>query len=582
MGISGKSRNRHPGPYVPTTTTAATTIALDNIAAAGDLATALASSNAAVAITTNGAGNGVAGTVLDSNGTVLLGKSSTDFVTTALGATLTSKAQGNFHGAETGYLAWNGSGGSINLDGTPVSTDATARTSAGTFHVGTTSGTTAPLNGYITAIAVYPSAVTPPLVASAPLTGVFIGTVATLSSGTLQGAAPSTYVNGDSWDATEDASSNVWALCNDCGWGTFSNPGFDGNVILSESSFTIGTPGYINLGNQIGGPPGLTNAFNTNLGNFNTVHTSTENTWKSCGIIAVRTVQTQNLFAGLSFDAYATAAPWEQTTSAASIISAISTNAATSADWNGMPPTPPVLPVTSPTFNSEQFGSPCFVQYAPGYVNSGLATPNPDGSGSYLYAISNDGGWNTGSNIYLARIPLATILTSLSGSPAAASTASNWQFYVSTGCTAGNGLLSGCWTSTLASATPIFTLTNQVGRAHMTYLPATNRYVLQTWYYPTMVGTRHPGHKAEAAMASASGFEYVDCAKPWSCTGVVSTADWGGSSTGYYQPGILPPSLALDGGYTATSIFAGNFLNNLTFTSSATYTPNMAQTTFRY
>jgi hypothetical protein len=574
-----------PGPYVPTTTTAAATIALDNITATGDLATALASSGS-VSVTTSGAGNTVAGTMLDSNGTVLLGKSANDNVMTALGATLTSKAQGNFPASETAFLKL-GSGGSINLNGTPVATDATSRTPAAPFHVGTTSGTAAPLNGFITAIAVYPSAVSPPLVASAPITGVSIGTIATISSGTLQGAAPSTFVNGDSWNVTEDASGNVWGLCDDCGFGNFTGAN-GGNVILSESTFTpgsAGNPGFLNLGNASGGPPGLVDSFNSNLGNFSTgtSGSGTGNTWKSCGLIAVKDGTNTDLFAGLAFDFYAAAAPWAQTTSAATIASVVSTNAGTPASWNGLPPSPAVQAITTPTFSTEQFGSPCFVQYAPGYQNATLPTPNPDNSGSFLYATSNDGGWNGGSNIYLARIPLATIETSLGGSLAAASVPGNWQFYISTGCAGGDGTNSACWTSTLTSATPIFSLPNKLGRSSMTYLPATNRYEISTWFYPTTNGPTRTT-QAQTQMSATSQFEFIDCAKPWSCTGVVSTIDY--PTAGYYNPAVVPPSLATDGGFTATAIFTGNFDNSgnapNNFAANAIYTPTMGQVTFRY
>lgn len=566
-----------PGPYVPTTTSQATTAALDNITATGNLATALATSAGAVAITTHDAGNAVAGTELDTNGTILLGKNSTDHIITALGATLASKAQGNFAASEQGYLSWNGSGGKINVNGTATVADATARTPATPFHIGTTSGTTAPLNGYINTIAVYGTAVSPPLIASVPLTGVVLGTVATLSSGTLQGGAPSTFVNGDSWNGAADAAGNVWHLCNDCGFGNFFGNG--GNVILSEASWTSGTPGYPNLGNATGGPPGATNYFSTTLGGYATFQASTHDTWKSCGLIAISDGAATDLFAGLVFDSYATAAPWIQNSTGATITSVVATAAGTTGSYNGMPPGPPVLPISTPTFPTAQFGSPCFVQYAPGYVNSTLPTPNPDNSGSYLYAVSNDVAWNTGNNIYLARIPLSTILTSLGGTLAAASTGSNWQYYISTGCAGGDGTNNSCWTSTLASATPIFTMANKLGRSAMIYLPATNRYLLSSWYYPTLVGPIS-GSQTQGVMATASEFEFIDCAKPWSCTSVVSSPDFGAAA--YYNPTIEPSSLATDGGLTATSIFTGNFTMSQAFSSAAVYTPTMGQLQLRY
>jgi hypothetical protein len=560
-----------PAPYVPTTTVAATTIALDAITATGDLATALAAAKA-VSVTTKGAGNAVAGTMLDSNGTVLLGKSANDNVTTALGATLTSKAKGNFPASESAFLTIGSGGSSINLNGTPVATDATARTPAAPFHVGATSGTSAPINGYITAIAVYPSAVSPPLVASAPLTGVILGNIATISSGTL-GNTVTTFVNGDTWIPTEDASGNVWTLGNDAGYSSFTS-----NVLLTEASFTTGTPGFLNMGSApintfAAGPLGGETAFIP----------STTHTWKSCGLIAITDGGNTDLFAGLVLQNDVSAAPWNFNSVSGTIASVTAANAATSASWNGLPPFSGSLqPVASPTFNAQQFGNPCFVQYAPGYANSTLPVSNPDNSGAYLYAISNDGGWNYGSNVYLARIPLATIETSLGGSLAAASTAGNWQFYISTGCAGGDGTNSACWTSTLASATPIFNLPNELGRSAMTYLPTTNRYVLQSWYYPTNNGPTS-GTQTQAQLATTSQFVFVDCDKPWHCTGVVSTFD--APTQGFYEPAVVPPSLALDGGLTATAIFTGNFVvppGSQAFSSAATYTPTMGQMTFRY
>jgi hypothetical protein len=243
-----------------------------------------------------------------------------------------------------------------------------------------------------------------------------------------------------------------------------------------------------------------------------------------------------------------------------------------------MPATPPVLPASTSTFNSSNFGAPCFIQYAPGYVNSTLPTPNPDNSGSYLYVISNDGDINMGSNIYLARIPLSTILTSLSGSLSAASTPGSWSFYNSAGCAGGDGTNSACW-GAIGSATPIFTLTNKLGRSAMTYLPSTNRYVMTTWNWPIGYGPTS-GSVTEAQIAATSQLEFIDCAHPWSCTGVISTVDV--PTLGQYQLTVVPPSLSVDGGYTATGLLNGNFINAGHYSSSTVYGPTMTAINFKY
>lgn len=557
------------GPYVPTTTAAATTAALDNIVATGNLATALTSSNAALSATVQRSGNGVAGTIVDSNGVVLLGKSATDSVTTALTATLSTAVKGNFPAVEQAYLSWNGSGGSINVNGTKIATDATARTTTAPFHIGTTSGTTAPLNGFITALAVYPASATPSLVASAPITGVTFGTIGNLASGAL--TTPTIFVNGGSWNPTQDVSSNLWVMSDDTGYIAYSGQP-NGNVVLNKPPWTTGTPGFFTLNTTAN----AINTFNSNLGTYQ--QAATNNTWKSCGLIAISDGANTDLFSGLSFDTYATAAPWIEAGIAGTIASVDSASAATPASWFGLPPSPAVLPATTPTFNSQQFGSPCFIQYAAGYVNSTLPTPSPDNSGTYLYATSNDGGWNAGSNVYLARIPLATIEVSLGGSLAAASVPANWQFYNSLGCAGGDGMNSACWISALASATPIYTSANKAARSQMTYLPATNRYILGEWYFPLMGGpTKLTQTQAIAVMSSQ--LQYIDCAKPWLCTGVVSTNDF--PIQGYYQPTIVPNSLALDGGFTATALFAGNWALRV-FNSNSTMNPTFGQMTIRY
>jgi hypothetical protein len=583
--VSGCSPGAAPAPYVATTTASSPTVALDNITATGDLATALEASAGAVSITTAGGGNGVAGTMLDDNGTVFIGKSATDAVTTALGAALSSPTRGTYSGAATAYLEWSTTAGAVSLNGAATNTDATSRSpGSGPFHIGTTSGTSAPLNAYVASITVYNTARAPVVASSVPITSISFGTVATLSSGALQGAAPSTYVNGDSWSPTVDASGNIWTLCNDCGWGTFSGSA-GGDVILSENTWSGGNHGYFNLGNLTGGGSGvagLINSFSPSpLGGKLTQQSGTTNTWKSHGLIAITDGANTDLFAGLTWDAYAPSAPWIQVhQTGGSVVSVVNpaTNAATTANWSGMPTySGGILPASPATFTANTFGSPTFIQYPASYCGTG-----PDGSASYLYAISNDLAWNTGSNVYLARTPCATILTSLGGSPAAASVAANWQFYdtANTGCS-GTGTDSNCWTSALASATPIFTLANRLGVTSMSYVPVGNRYLLSSWYYPSVNGPKS-GTQTQTQMAGTSNFVFADCDKPWHCTSELPEVHW--PKQGYYDAALVMSSLSTDGGLTGSMIWAGNFSSsgNSGFSSAATYTPTLGQITVRY
>jgi hypothetical protein len=286
------------------------------------------------------------------------------------------------------------------------------------------------------------------------------------------------------------------------------------------------------------------------------------------------------MFAGLDWDAYPTAAPWTQKhQGGGSIISVVNaaTNAATTANWAGMPPySGHILPASPATFASAAFGGPTFIQYPVGDV----CAAGPDGSGSYLYAVSNDVGWNTGSNIYLARVACATILTSLGGSPAAASVGSNWQFYdtANTGCS-GTGADNNCWTATLASATPIFTLANRLGVTGMSYIPKGNRYLLSSFYYPLNNGSTN-GTISQAETVLTSNFVFADCDKPWHCTAELPEVHW--PRTGYYDPVLVMSSLSTDNGLTGSMIFTGDFLGTKSFGSTDTYTPTLGQLTLRY
>lgn len=147
-------------PYIPTTSGTATRAA-DNITAIGNLATLLASSTGSIILKTNVSQASLAGTLIDANGVVLMGKNAGNNCLTAVGATLTSSNTATWTGANDCGLAWDGTGGNINLNGTST-TDAQARTPAAAFHVGSTSGSSAFWNGNITRLIAFVSKVTVP------------------------------------------------------------------------------------------------------------------------------------------------------------------------------------------------------------------------------------------------------------------------------------------------------------------------------------------------------------------------------------------------------------------------------------
>ena len=150
-----------PTSYIPTVASSVDRSA-DNISMAGALATLLANPTGSIVVKTNGLIQSATATLVDANGTVLLGKTSGNAGTTAVGATLSTGNTATWTGANDLGLAWNAAGGAIQLNGGTIATDTQARTPSGTFHVGSTSGSSAFQNGYTTRLAGFSSKVTSP------------------------------------------------------------------------------------------------------------------------------------------------------------------------------------------------------------------------------------------------------------------------------------------------------------------------------------------------------------------------------------------------------------------------------------
>lgn len=149
-----------PTSYIPTTTVAVTRAA-DVVQALSPLANALAGSVGSIVVKTNLSQQSVAATFLSANGIVLLGKNAGNNGTTAVGATLNTSNTGTWTSANDLGLAWNASGGIINLNATST-TDGVARTPASPIFVGATSGSSAFIDGYIQSIAAFNSKLATP------------------------------------------------------------------------------------------------------------------------------------------------------------------------------------------------------------------------------------------------------------------------------------------------------------------------------------------------------------------------------------------------------------------------------------
>ncbi len=159
-GCQTEAQSNFVTPYIPTTTATVTRNA-DNIAVASAslLETTLNAATGTVVANVQQVnthfGSEVASTVIDSNGTIFLGKTSTNTLTTAVGASLSTATTATWTNATDAGLAWDASGGTLQLQAGTKATDAQARTPATTFHLGSTSGSSAFFFGNITRLRAY-------------------------------------------------------------------------------------------------------------------------------------------------------------------------------------------------------------------------------------------------------------------------------------------------------------------------------------------------------------------------------------------------------------------------------------------
>jgi hypothetical protein len=196
----GAQLGAFPTPPI-TTTTATVTRPADVHVASDRLATVLASATGSVSFTVNGSQAAVAATLVDANGTVVLGKTAGNLATTGLGATLSTANTATWTAINDAGLAWDAAGGIAQLNGGTVATDAVARTPAGPFRIGSTGGTAAFWNGNITRLSAFSSKLATPgrILDLAPIQ---IAAVPSLTPQQVTLSWPSTYgevVSVDRW-----------------------------------------------------------------------------------------------------------------------------------------------------------------------------------------------------------------------------------------------------------------------------------------------------------------------------------------------------------------------------------------------
>jgi hypothetical protein len=194
-------------------------------------------------------------------------------------------------------------------------------------------------------------------------------------------------------------------------------------------------------------------------------------------------------------------------------------------------------PQTAPT----SFASSTFVVYGADDGTLGyLVTANRvDNANAYIYGVSNNVSsanavWNNGDSYYLWRVPRAKILNLQ---------ASDYQFYVS-----GDGTLDANWTTSQSGAGAVLSNTGKLSLANIQYIPALNRYLLLTYYYPSGAST-----------PSSTVWLAYESPHPWGAWTQIGTFTF--ATTGDYNPIVLQSDAlaATFGSTTMRSMWTQNF-----------------------
>ncbi len=184
----------------------------------------------------------------------------------------------------------------------------------------------------------------------------------------------------------------------------------------------------------------------------------------------------------------------------------------------------PPQPVTSnmfATYNSTgSFSALNFVLYA----LAGSPASTVDQQNTYVYltasSVHTAGGssWCCGDELLLLRVKRSVIENLAPG---------DYQAF-----TGGNGMLDASWSSTLTSATPIYSNAGKTGLTTMQCgLPNLPGCIMIEWFYPSGTGT-----------SSSTTWNWLSAPHPWGPWTTIRTDNF--SSLGLYNPIILQASIA--------------------------------------
>jgi hypothetical protein len=191
----------------------------------------------------------------------------------------------------------------------------------------------------------------------------------------------------------------------------------------------------------------------------------------------------------------------------------------------------------TPEFFGPKFGAPAFLTFGPGN------TETPRDLSPYVYAISNDGNWASGDNVFLGRVHRDSIISRKA-----------WQFFA--GKTATNAAR---WTSAEEAASPIFSDPGHVGHPTITFNKPLNRYIL-------CVSSDVVPHRENAPPEETrkwnweSEMQLYESKTPWGPWSIFhNEKQWGGKDHTAYLPQMPSYWISKDG-LGGSILFAGDYV----------------------
>jgi len=189
----------------------------------------------------------------------------------------------------------------------------------------------------------------------------------------------------------------------------------------------------------------------------------------------------------------------------------------------------------TPRFLGPKFAGLTFLNFGPGYSNV------PGDLSPYVYAMSNDGSWETGDHVFMARVHKDSIINREA-----------WQFLSAID----NDKPS--WSKSEDESYPVFKDPGHVGHPTISYNAALKRYILGI--YSDVVPHREDASVKEwRTWDKASELQLYESKYPWGPWKLFyNEKPWGGTEHSCYLPQIPNKWWSKDG-LSGTIMFAGDY-----------------------